>query len=72
MFAIKFHELRCFRTRDERLFALHNTFEEHNLELVVKKKRKKDIRGIWISEKRYLNMLDNSVFPFNCIKYKRS
>lgn len=41
MFAIKFHELRCFRTRDERLFALHNTFEERNLELVVKKKGKR-------------------------------
>lgn len=36
------------------------------------KKKEKDIRRIWISEKRYSNMLDNSVFPFNCIKYKRS
>lgn len=39
--AIKFHELRCFRMRDERLFALHNTFQERNLELVVKKKKGK-------------------------------
>lgn len=70
--AIKFHELRCFRMRDERLFALHNTFQERNLELVVKKKKEKDVRGIWISEKRYWNVVNNSVFPFSCIIYKRS
>ena len=44
-----------------------------NLELVVKKKEKeKNARGIWISEKQYSNVVDNSTFPFNCVKYKRS